>query len=509
MIRFRLRHWVVLIVVLVLFCGSSACNQKQEDRELAEQYCGSCHLFPEPNLLDKKTWIEGVMPQMAIRMGLSMPDTNQLAEGEYQRVLSDGGLPTKPLIGLREWKRIWRFYREHAPSKALPQENRLPLAMDSNLFKPQVLWQSPAQSPTFSMLKFDSLRKMLLAGMSDGRVYKFEPGKKGVQDSLFVPSSPSDAFYTKENNLMLLLMGKMDPNDQFNGLLFEARRSPERWDVVKQWVPKLNRPVNIKTADLNEDGQKDWIISEFGHYLGKLAWYTQKSDGREEENVLLRRPGTRLTQVIDLDIDGKTDILALLTQSDEQVIWFKNKGGGNFEQKTLLRFPPVYGSSYLEVADMNGDGSPDLIYSAGDNYDYSYSLKKYHGIRLFLNRGQGKFEETQFFPLHGASKVLAADFNQDQLIDFVAIAYFPDYQHQPLAGLVFFKNLGQGKFSAHTLPMGDAANWLLMEKGDLDADGDLDLVLGAGSINNTVPKSWKTNWEKQGIGLLVLENQTK
>src|SRR3954462_3588527 len=38
---------------------------------LARIYCASCHLFPEPDLLDKKTWNEQALPRMSIRLGLA------------------------------------------------------------------------------------------------------------------------------------------------------------------------------------------------------------------------------------------------------------------------------------------------------------------------------------------------------------------------------------------------------------------------------------------------------
>ena len=37
---------------------------------LAKNHCAGCHVFPEPELLDKKTWQLGVMPQMGHRMGI-------------------------------------------------------------------------------------------------------------------------------------------------------------------------------------------------------------------------------------------------------------------------------------------------------------------------------------------------------------------------------------------------------------------------------------------------------
>jgi len=49
---------------------------------LARQYCITCHLFPEPDLLDKKTWTSQVMPRMAIRMGLSPESVNQHPEAD-------------------------------------------------------------------------------------------------------------------------------------------------------------------------------------------------------------------------------------------------------------------------------------------------------------------------------------------------------------------------------------------------------------------------------------------
>ncbi len=55
-------------------------------RELAQMYCQSCHLFPEPALLDKETWVKRVLPNMALRLGVQLPGANNPYGGlSYQR----------------------------------------------------------------------------------------------------------------------------------------------------------------------------------------------------------------------------------------------------------------------------------------------------------------------------------------------------------------------------------------------------------------------------------------
>ena len=42
----------------------------KEGRKLAAKYCASCHLLPDPSLLDSKSWENGVLPQMGPRLGI-------------------------------------------------------------------------------------------------------------------------------------------------------------------------------------------------------------------------------------------------------------------------------------------------------------------------------------------------------------------------------------------------------------------------------------------------------
>ena len=116
-----------------------------------------------------------------------------------------------------------------------------------------------------------------------------------------------------------------------------------------------------------------------------------------------------------------------------------------------------------------------IVYVNGDNADYSMILKPYHGVRIFLNDGKNRFQEKWFFPLHGASKALADDFDQDGDMDIAAISYFPS---KPQDGFVYFENQGNLKFTAQTFANPRQDKWMLLEKADYDRDGDNDLLLG-------------------------------
>src|SRR3546814_14780306 len=53
--------------------------------KLARDYCQRCHLFPDPSLLDKKTWNESVLPKMGWRLGIRENGINPYVDLEIGR----------------------------------------------------------------------------------------------------------------------------------------------------------------------------------------------------------------------------------------------------------------------------------------------------------------------------------------------------------------------------------------------------------------------------------------
>ncbi len=134
--------------------------------------------------------------------------------------------------------------------------------------------------------------------------------------------------------------------------------------------------------------------------------------------------------------------MGAFAQGDESIIRYTNKGKGNFNKEVLLRFPPSYGSSYFELDDFNKDSYPDILYTCGDNADYSPVLKPYHGVYIFMNDGKNHFEQKFFFPINGCYKAMAKDFDGDGDLDIAGISFFADYKHQPEEGFVCLENTG-------------------------------------------------------------------
>ena len=109
--------------------------------------------------------------------------------------------------------------------------------------------------------------------------------------------------------------------------------------------------------------------------------------------------------------------------------------------------------------------------------------------------------------MDGCYKAIARDFDGDGDLDLAAIAYFGDFKRRPEAGFIYLENEGGMQFKPFTLPEAEMGRWLVMDAGDVDGDGKIDLVLGNFSLGPALSKSNK-DWKK-GPVFLFLRNVGK
>jgi hypothetical protein len=496
----------LLLAGMLAYWSCSTSGQKPNGEVLARQYCGGCHLFPEPSLLDKKAWQHGVLPYMAPRLGLQMADTDSSFFQNYeeqQRIARLGVFPDEPVISQEQWESIVEYYVKNAPDTlphSPPRDSLQPL---KNF---RVKTTRDPMAATVTSVRYDQYSRQIWVSQRPGGVFVLN-NRLNLVDSLFNPESPFSDFRSNGGSSWeLLSMGMMDPNDDSRGALLSVRKENGNWRG-KPLIRNLQRPVQATYADVNDDGREDVIICEYGNYTGKLAWYAATATDSMKQHIIEEWPGARMTYWEDYNGDGRKDLWVLWAQGDEQVAIYLNNGKGSFAKKVLLRFPPSYGSGYMELVDFNKDGRLDILYANGDNGDKSYSLKPYHGIRIFINKGKDKFEEEFFYPLDGATQAIARDFDQDGDLDIAAIAFFPDFSLDPVRSFVYFENTGNNKFTPRTFPDPNRGRWLTMEAADVDQDGDLDLLLGSFYLAITpTPKAYLERWKTEKKGVVILEN---
>lgn len=482
-------------ITLPFFIGCESESRKGE--RLAHQYCASCHLFPDPSLLDKKNWKEGVLPQMAFQMGFfDAKIISKFSQDDLDIFIKS--LPPKPMVSEADWQLIQNYYLTNAPD-SLPAIQKL--TYDSlKSFNVRELKLPFRGSPLVTMIKADTFQHKIYVGSRHSKLYELNSALQ-LQDSFLLGSPPSHIQFEKGQLPVLSAMGIMDPNDQSRGSL---QTLSVRDHSVHSFIDSLKRPVHFERADLNGDQIDDYVICTFGNFTGALVAYEGLPNGKFKKHNLFNLPGSRRVIIKDFTNDGLKDILVLITQGDEQISLLTNAGNFNFRITTLLRFPPIYGSSYFDVADFNKDGKFDILLANGDNADFSITLKPYHGLRLFLNDGKNVFKESTFLPMSGASQAIARDFDKDGDIDIAAVAFFPDFQ-RTIEGFIYFENNGNG-FTPQITSHATSGRWMLVESIDYDGDGDDDILLGALDFYNEVPPSVLNYWKEKKAALLILTN---
>ena len=480
----------------------SAASTSLSGAALSRAYCQSCHLYPEPALIDRETWGRGTLPYMSVWLGVGKFDLSRRADAQ---ILKESRVfPDQPILPLDHWQLINRYYLDNAPASPLAQPPHLPTRMPLQGFRPRPLFLRPEQSRT-SLLKIDPARHSLWIGDANAHVLERANAAGQIEQRFTLPSDPVRvAFHGPE--LYHTLIGRLLPSDELSGSVGWLRSDTGRFESQLQ---NLRRPTDALEADLNGDGRNDVIVSQFGNRLGRLSWFEKLGHGQFAEHSLLERPGAVQAYVVDANTDGQPDVLVLTAQGREGVYLLQNEGGGKFHERTVIAQHPAFGYSQLELIDFDRDGHLDLLTVNGDNGDYPSGPRAYHGIRLYLNDGQFNFREVWFHPMNGAYQAGVADFDGDGDLDVAAISFFPDYQHAPNDSFLLLENLGDFKFQPWSLPEAVGGRWLRMDAGDLDGDGDIDLALGSflpGPETISIPAALRTLWQTNRVSVLLLEN---
>lgn len=381
---FPLRFLLSVCSLFWFFLGSPV--HAQDGEELAKTWCSSCHLFPEPQLLDKKTWIDKVLPDMGARLGFKT-----FRDGSYRpnSKVPDGVYAAEPLLEMAEWEQIKSWYEREAPDQLTPPRWQSRTRLEQ--FAIEVPERGAHEFPTGTAILIDEKSNRLLVGdahESDLKTYdrnlkllgKIRPG--GIVSRIL--PLPLGGY------LATVIGGTIGPSEDEHGLLIEVAN--DKGSPVNRLVRGLRRPVDMAFGDFNKDGETDYVVAGFGTHFGKLTLHLSQTDGTLRETVLLNEAGTTSVRVVG------DDLLVLLAQGDERIIRLKDFASDQpVTEETIIRFPPSQGSTSMNVLDFNGDGIMDLLYTAGDNADISPVYKPYHGVYLFAGQSDNTFRQEMFF----------------------------------------------------------------------------------------------------------------
>ena len=196
-----------------------------------------------------------------------------------------------------------------------------------------------------------------------------------------------------------------------NGTLGAGSFAPRRI-VLPMLSTSSNSPIDIAIADVDGDGKldivatdsDDGVVSIFRN-IGTNSIITTNSYASRVD-LLAPAPGVRGLAVQDLNQDGKPDIVVGNSQNDTVSIFENQSAPGVISFGAAVVLNAAAGPTAVIIADVNGDGNPDIVTANNGLLESP--------VAIFQNPGiTGDIDTNSFLP--------RVDFAGNNLADTLAV----------------------------------------------------------------------------------------
>jgi hypothetical protein len=445
------------------------------DAEQVHQLCGSCHAYPPADTFPKRHW-------------------RQELRQAYEFLRNSKQRPPYP-----SFESVARYYEDRAPDQ-LPLWPRPAPAGEPPVRFDRAGYRFPGQQPprvtnvTLGHLSDPRRLDVVACDATTGQVLALRPYEPSpawrVLARLTVPAHAEVIDLDGDGipDVLVADLGSFFPSNDRAGSVVWLRGAADGTFTPITLLEGVGRVADVQAADFCGTGKKDLVVGVFGwRTTGEVLLLENRTTDWAEPKFVPRvlddRHGTIHVPVADLNGDGKPDFVALISQEHETIVAFLNEGGGRFRKETIYTAPhPAYGSSGIQLVDLNGDGKLDVLYTNGDTLDRPYLLKPYHGIQWLENRGTFPFVHHPIAPMYGVMRALAADVDGDGDLDIIAVSYLPEETFPPrgdldLDSVVLLEQVRPGQFVRHSLEAGTCDHFTCAI-GDWVGDGGVHLVTG-------------------------------